>query len=160
MTARPILDIDTLIERPAIAIDGRRFELLSPAELSLRQSHQFGIWARRMEALQASEEIEVSDELGEIIDNITELVVVDLLDEVLAKLKDEQKLAIAQVFTGLLLRSRMGVAEATAMAMVAHPGPAKTLQTGDQTGGKSSPGSSAFSAVRRWTGSIARLWRW
>lgn len=148
-----ILNIDTLIERPQIEIDGRRFELLAVGELSLRQSHQFGIWARRMQALQASEDPEIDDDLVSIVDQIVQLVVVDLDPAVFAKLKDEHKLSIAQVFTGLLLRSRMSVAEATAKAMERHPGNA-------QTGGRSSLASSGSSAVRRLIGSIARLWPW
>lgn len=146
-----ILNIDTLIERPQIEIDGRRFELLAVGELSLRQSHEFGIWARRMQALQDSDEPAIGDDLTEIVDRIVQLVVVDLDPGVFARLKDEHKLAIAQVFTGLLLRSRMSVAEATAEAMTRHPGAVLT-------GGKSSPGFSGFTAARRWIGSIARLW--
>lgn len=147
----PLLSLDTLIERPAIRIDGIRYEMLSPDELSLADSHRFALWARRIEELQAGE-ADIDDELGEIVAQIVRLVMPGLPDDVFAKLSEENRLAVTQVFTGLLLRKRLGVAEATARAM----GEAQKLATG----AKSSPGSSGFSAEPPKPGFMRRLLRW
>lgn len=148
----PILDIETLIARPVIAIDGKKYEMLSPAELSLQQSHMFARWAKRMEALQASDS-DIDDEMAVIVGQIVQLVVVDLPEEVFAKLSEEHRLEISQVFTGLLLRKRLGTAEATAMAMGQMAGSLPT-------GARSSRSSSGSMAGRLLTGWFGRLWRW
>jgi hypothetical protein len=150
----PLLSIDTLIERPAIRIDGRRYEMLSPAELSLRQSHMFALWARKVESLQASEgelDEEQDEELKKTLGAIVRTVLPELPEDVFAKLSEEHKLSVAQVFTGLLLRGRMDVAEATMRGMGSHP----VTGIAGRTGARRSPGSSVFSAVLRaigWTG--------
>lgn len=147
-TSEPILDLDTLVIRPVVQIDGVRHEMLSPAELTLRQSHQVAVWARKLEALQQADE-EIDAEASEIVAALVQLVMPDLPESIFNKLGDENRLAIAQSFTALLLRRRMAAAEANLAAMQSHPA----------AGAMSSPGSSGSSAVTRLLGWIKCLWR-
>lgn len=108
---QPLLDLETLIRRPTVAIDGVSYELLSADELSVLDSHRFHLWGRRLEQLQQGD---VEDpEMQDLIDTIARRVLVDVPEDVFAKLTGIHKIAVAEVFTALLLRSRMAVAGAT-----------------------------------------------
>jgi hypothetical protein len=147
----PLLSLATLIDRRTIEIDARRYEIRSPDELSVLDSHRFSQWASRLEALQkAGDE---SPEMDELADTIARNAVVDVPAEVFAKLTGAQKIAVAEVFFALLLRSRMGVAGATARAMGMEP-------ANRPTGAPFFPGFSGFMAEPRasgWKRRLARL---
>ncbi|SCW61821.1 hypothetical protein SAMN02927924_01700 [Sphingobium faniae] len=148
-----LLDLDTLIVRPAIAIDGSRYEILSPDELSVLDSHRFGVWGRRIEALSQGDNADDADELEELYEKVSRAVLVDVPEAVFARLTGSQRIAIVDVFTGLLLRSKLGVAGAMATAM-------GTATEGLWTGGGSFPGSNASTADRRAGGFWKRLRGW
>jgi hypothetical protein len=111
-----LLDLDTLVKRPVIAIDGVKFEILSPNELSILDSHKFGIWGRRIQVLANLDGEEEEAELERLVDRLARRVSVGVPDDAYAKLSGSHKFAITDVFTGLLLRNRLGVAEAIAKA--------------------------------------------
>lgn len=113
--SEPLLSIDTLIVRPKVAIDGTLYELLSPDELSVLDSHRFSSWAKQLEELQKAGE--PSEEMDAIADQVARKALVGVPSAVLEKLTGVHKIAVAEVFTGLLLRSRMDVAGAIAKAM-------------------------------------------
>lgn len=156
MTDRPednpqalLLDLNTLITRPAISIDGTRFELVSPDELSVLASHRLGVRGRRIEQLSQSDDDQDGEELDRLITEVVEEVLCGVPDEVFAKLTGTHRMAIADVFTGLLLRNRLGVAEAMATAMGRN-----------RIGAKLYPDFSDFSEDRPRGGWWKRLLRW
>lgn len=111
----PILNLDTLIVRPSVEIDGTRYEILSTEELSVLDSRRFGLWARKLEEMQTSDEEQ--PELEELVDTIARKVLVGVPDDVIAKLSGKHKIAVVEVFIALLLRSRMSIAGAIGTAM-------------------------------------------
>lgn len=111
----PLLDLETLAKRPTIEVDGVRHELFSADELSVLDSQRFMAWARRLEELQ--KENPEADEIEQLVDDIARKACVGMPAEIFAKLSGTQKLQVAEVFIGLLLRSRMGTAGAVARAM-------------------------------------------
>jgi hypothetical protein len=153
----PLLDLTTLITRPTIIIDGEIFEILSPDEVSIIDSHRFGLWGRRIQALADIEGDDAEKELTELVSKVARKVTVGVPDEVFAKLPGAHRQAISDVFTGLLLRNRLGVAGAIAKA--AGLG---TTQTSESlpTGERPSLASSASSAVSRNGGWLKPLRRW
>lgn len=142
----PLLSVATLIERPTIDIDGTKYEMRHPDELSLVDSHRFSRWAQRFEEL--AKQDEPGAELDEIADRIARAALIAVPEEVLARLTGQHKAAVAEVFTALLLRSRMSVAGAIGTAM-GNP----------QIGALFSPGFNASMADRRASGWRARLSR-
>ena len=147
----PLLNLNTLIVRPIIAIDGARYEIMSPDELSILDGHRFGIWGRRINALaEADAEGDDQDELEQLIDKVARRVAVGVPDDVFAKLSGAHKQSVADVFTGLLLRNRLGVAGAIAKAA------GVPLSTGE----KSFPNSSGSMADNPNGGWLKRLLRW
>lgn len=146
---RPLLDLDTLIVRPAITIDGARFELFSADELSVLTSHRLGIRGRRIEELAQSSDPADGQELDELITIVARDVLADVPDDVFVKLSGSHRMAIVDVFTGLLLRKKLGVAGAMATAM------------GDpRIGEMLFPGFNVSSVGRRDGGWLKRLLRW
>jgi hypothetical protein len=87
--ADPLLDLDTLIVRPTIEIDGTRYEILSIDELSVLDSRRFSLWSRKLHALQVGEEESV--ELDELIDTMARKVMVGAPDDIIGKLSGVQK---------------------------------------------------------------------
>lgn len=157
--SEPLLNLDTLCVRPAIVIDGERCEILSPDELSVLDSHRFGVWGRRIDALSQSEEEGAAQELDDLYAKVARAVLVGVTDAVFAKLTGAHRIAIADVFTGLLLRSKLGVAGAMATAMGPEAG-AMWAMAMPSIGVKPSPGSSDSMAGRPATGFAKRLSRW
>ena len=145
MAEQPLLNLSTLIERPALTIDGVRYEMLSPDELSLLDSQRFTIWAGKIDQLSKApdEAGDGIDELGEVDDAAARKVLVGVPDEIFATLSAANKLAAIEAFTLLLLQKRMAAAGAILPAML-------------RTGAKPSPGSSASTEARRAGGSEKR----
>ncbi|WP_432769811.1 MAG: hypothetical protein HEQ22_03425 [Sphingopyxis sp.] len=149
MADEPLLNLNTLIDRQTIDIDGTRFELFSADELSVLASHRFSVWGRRVEALAASQDEEAGAEYQELVDRIALNALVDMPAAIFETLSGAHKLAIVDVFTGLLLRNRLKAAGAMARAMGVPP-----------TGATSFPGSSDITAERPGGGWLKRLLRW
>ncbi|MBC2858726.1 hypothetical protein [Stappia sp. 28M-7] len=148
MAETPILDLETLIKRPIIRIDGERYELRAPDELSVLESQRLTTAGKEIEALASSGDPE--NVLAGVIDDVTRRIVVDLPDAVLAGLSESQKMAICEVFTQLLMRRRLAVAGAIARKLTGAT--AQSARTGDL----SSQGSNASTAAPPTTGSHAR----
>ena len=139
--ADPLLDIETLIVRPEAEIDGKRYEILSPDELSVLDAQRFALWAKKLHELQGTGE--ESPELDELVATIARKVAVGVPDDLFAKLTGQHRIAVVEVFTGLLLRRRAGVA-----------GAVRTAMGSPSTGASSFPGSSGSTA-----GAPAPGWR-
>src|SRR3546814_16929874 len=79
-------------------------------------SHQFGVWGRRIEALGKSDNADNGVELGALMDKAASAAFVAMPAPVFAQLAGAQKMAIVDVFTGLLLQSTLRVAGAIGAA--------------------------------------------
>jgi hypothetical protein len=133
--AEPILNLDTLVERPTIAINGEPYEMRTPGELSLLDFHWVGKQSAALEPLFAQSEPLTLDQIGEIGENLGKLCQFILLapEEVLKKLHVAHQLQVIQVFTGLLRGLRPTPAEAN---------PAQAPETAPpSTGESTSPAS-------------------
>lgn len=153
--AAPLLDLDTLIARPVITIDGVEYEIRSPGELSVVESHRFGRWGNRIDALTAEDGAKAEAELTALIASTARAILIDVPDDVFDRLSGANRWAIIDLFTGLLLREKLKVAGAMMTATGEVPG-----WILDRIGASSSPGSSGSSAERRRTGFTAPLRRW
>jgi hypothetical protein len=144
---KPLLDLSTLIARPFIVIDDERVEILSPDELSVIESHRFGVWGKRIEALTGQTGAEVEAELEELVRTVARKICVGAPDALFDKLPGSQRWAIIDLFTGLLLRSKLKVAGAMTAATGEVPEAIRA-----SIGASSFPGSSGFTAGGRRTG--------
>lgn len=149
MADEPLLDLNTLIRRPTIDVDGTRYELFSIDELSVLASHRFSVWARRIEAIDAAGDESEAAELKELIDKVAEAAIVDMPASVFETLSGVHRREITDVFTALLLRKKLAAVGAMTRAMGVPP-----------TGETSSPGSSDIMAATRDGGWLKRLLRW
>jgi hypothetical protein len=150
-TNKPLLDLDTFVARPFIAIDGVRVDILNPEELSVIESHRFGVWGRRLDELTSQSGKDAEQELEQLVATVARKICVGISDELFAKLPGTQRWAIIDLFTALRLRSTLKVAGAMTAATGTIPG---------LTGASSSPGSSGFTAAGRRTGWRRFLPRW
>lgn len=105
----PLLDLSTLIERPLIKIDGERYEILHPDELSVVQSQQVAAWGRKIDELNAKNTLGVKDKtrLSATLGQLADLIMVGVPEEVRDKLSDQHRLRVAEVFTRLPLEDRL-----------------------------------------------------
>lgn len=149
-----LLDLDTLVERHFITIDGVAYDLRSPGELSVADSQRFGRWGKRIEALQLDETDAGLAELEELVAKVAKAILIDVPDEVYAGLSGTQRWAIIDLFTGLLWREKLKVAGA--METATGPVPAGI---GSLIGAFSFPASPASTAARPRSGFTARLRR-
>lgn len=148
MANNPILDLETLIKRPTIKIDGKSFEIRTPDELSVLESAWFSKKGREIaEAAKQDNQDEVETLMAEVVGRC----VVDLPEDVLTKLSGAHKAAISELFTQLLSQHKTQVTGAIAMAVLDN----RTLAN-QPIGGKSSLGSSVSSAAIRSGGSEKR----
>jgi hypothetical protein len=142
-----LLDLDTLVARPFIAVDGERVDILNPDELSVIESHRFGLWGKRIEELSGQPGKEAEDELDELVAMVARKICVGITDDGFAKLSGTHRWAIIDLFTALRLRSTLKVAG----AMTAATGPIPE-NLASSTGVPSSPASSGSTAEGRRTG--------
>lgn len=148
--AEPILDLNTLVERPKIKIDGEVYEILSPEELSVVDHQRFGIWGRRIDALMAKPKTTAAEqkELAQILGDLTDRILVGVPEELREKLSDTHRLEVAEVFIRLPLQRRLN--------RLAAAGAAGAADGAALTGESSPPASSASTAGRRAGGSRKR----
>ncbi len=115
MAADPILDLSTLIaDRPAIRIDGQTFHLKSPDEMTLAESFQFSRWGKQLDELGAAERI---DDVQALLPTVCRAALADVPEDVQARLSASQRMAIAEVFTALLLARQAQLAGAVDSAV-------------------------------------------
>jgi hypothetical protein len=146
--AKALLDLDTLLERPFITVDGERVEILNPDALSVIESHRFGVLGSRIEALSGETSEEAEQQLEQLVATVARKICVGASDELFAKLPGSQRWAIIDLFTALRLQSTLKVVGAMKAAAPAS------------IGAFSSPGSSGSTADSRRTGWRRFLPRW
>lgn len=117
MADSPLLDLDTLIVRQTIAIDGVKYEIVNPDEMTVIEAQRAGNRGKRIDEISHGALESEEGELDRLVDEAAHAVLIDVPHEVFAKLSGTQKLAIVDVFTGLLVRSKLGVAGAMAKAL-------------------------------------------
>ena len=132
----PLLDLNKLVERPRIAIDGQLYDLAAPAELSVIDRHRVTSKCRRFEHLMQKDQL---DELEEIeldaqLRGASEIVLKHVPHDVIDKLNDDQLLQVLEVFSMLSLRNRLKSAAAA---------------IGNRTGESLSPGSNGSTEATR-----------
>ncbi len=101
--ADTLLDLTTLTERPVIAINRKRYEILSPDEMCIVDYHRFQQWGIRIDEMMKLAELgdDQADELSGLVRKLTDRIMVGVPDDVRAKLTESQRLLVAQVFTEL-----------------------------------------------------------
>lgn len=153
-----VLDIETLITRPVMTIDGARYEILHPDEVSVIEQARFGRAGRRIDQLAQSDDALDETRLDELVKETARKIAVGVPDDVWAKLTGTHHWAIVDVFTALSLRSKMTVAG----AMVRSTGDIDAMfrPVAAQTGEKSSPASSASTEAARKSGWRKFLREW
>lgn len=146
----PLLDLATIIVRPAIMIDGARHDIISPDELPLETSHLMAIKGRRMQQLQSGEAMNRDQraELEAIVRQLSDIVMEPIPAAVRGKLADAQRLQVIEAFTALLLKRRLASAAAMVPGQQMLQAAMAAFQQAPQpsTGESSSPGSSGSSA--------------
>lgn len=152
----PLLDIETLIIRPAIMIDGERHEIIAPDELPLDQSHLMAAKGRRMQQLQSTDSMNRDQraELEAIVELLSDVIMDPIPKAVRAKLQPAQRLQVIEAFTALLLKRRMASAAAMMPGQKMIEAALAAMGAGSKpsTGESSSPGSSGSSAAAREAG--------
>lgn len=146
MADEPILELTTLVRRPKIAIDGERYEIRSPDELSVLDHQRLASLGTRLQKLMDKAELTTPEEkeLGELIPTISAKIMVGVPIAIAARLSDEQRLKVIEVFTSLLPEQLAGLVEAI------------NRQAQRRTGESSAHGSSVSTAARRERGSKKR----
>lgn len=141
-----LLDLDALAaDRKTIKVDGTRYEIYNPMELSVIETHRFGRWVMRIRELQDQDGKETEDELEALTEKAARAVFVDIPEEVFDKIKGAPRSAVVEVFSARLLRSAMGVADAMHKAAGTTPEvPLVPLSTGE-------------TAPRGWLGSLGSI---
>lgn len=142
-----LINLDTLVDRPRITIDGTFYDILSPEELSVLESHRFGVWGRRIEQLTQETSDEAEAELDALVTTVARRICVGVPEAVFDQLPGSQRWAVIDVFTGLLLQTKLKVAGAMAAATGDIPEWMASL-----TGARSFPSSSGSTAGSQRTG--------
>lgn len=147
--ARPLLELDTLVTRPSIMIDGARHAILSPSELPVLVSHKLARQGRRIEELMQADALdeESQAELRMLVNAVSDTIMEPIAETVRAGLSDAHRMRVVEAFTMLLLSTRL---ETAAAILTGRP----------STGENSSPASSASTAASRRGGWLRRLLRW
>ncbi len=106
--AEPLLDIQTLAERPVIKIDGQVYEILSLDELSVVDSVRFQGLGKRLAALIAEPDLDdaQAEELVAALHHLTDRIMVGVPKEVRDGLSDASRVAVAGVFMNLPRRDK------------------------------------------------------
>jgi len=105
----PVLNLDTLIEKPKITIDGQPYSILAPDALSVVDLHRVSAAGRRIAELMGGSDLDTlqQGELDALIIEISDFIMVDVPNEARAKLTGTQRMQIIEVFTSLPERKAM-----------------------------------------------------
>ena len=96
------LEINTQVERPKIAINGKLYSLKINSDFGLRDSAYLQQSGKRLSVLSARDaEIsgEEATELSDLLDLVTKKVMIELPEDVFVLLTDSHKIAILNTFT-------------------------------------------------------------
>jgi hypothetical protein len=98
--AEPLLNLNTIIERPVIAINRVKYEILHPDELSVVDSVRFQNWGQRVDELIKMSDLDddSADELTGLIQKLTDRIMDGVPEKARAKLTESQRLQVAEVF--------------------------------------------------------------
>lgn len=137
-----LLDLDTLVVRPKIRIDGEPYEILSPDELPVLTTHMFGIKGNRMDALMAQAELAPAEakELRGLVLEISDAIMEPIPAKIRKKLSEAHRNAVIQTFGSLLLNKKAGAAAALMKTLL--PVLAELKGAEQLTGESQSPASS------------------
>jgi len=107
MAKQPVLDLDTLVERSPVRIDGVMYEMLNPAELSILDLHRFGaagVELASLKSIDSSSEI-TDDQMKLISATLIRMVRIILRapEEVLDRLTDVHRFRVVNAFNALTL---------------------------------------------------------
>jgi len=107
MANRPaILNLDTLVVRPLVTIDGTDYEMLNPGELSILDLHRFGALGSEFQSItdSAEKDADLTDaqvvQVGATLDRMVRMIL-RAPDEVLNRLTDVHKYRIVECFSSL-----------------------------------------------------------
>ncbi len=108
MADTPILSLETLIKRPLIEIDGERYEILSPDELSVVDFQRLSYEGTRISGITGGGKkltLKEEKELTTLIVSLSDRIMVDgpkgVPQEVRDKLSEAHRLVIAEGFMSL-----------------------------------------------------------
>ena len=148
--AGPLLDLDTLVTRPFIRIDGEICEILSPDELPVLTSHSLASKGRRMDELMKLPELnrDQRGELQALVEQISDTIMDPVPKPLRAKLSEAQRMSVIEAFTALLLSKKAGTAAALFKGLAL-----KASTPASSTGESEPPGSSDSTAETPPTGS-------
>ncbi|MEP9402035.1 hypothetical protein [Sphingomonas sp. VNH70] len=132
-----VLNLETLVDRPKISIDGVQYEILSPDELALLTSHRVAALGRKLDKLLKADELNATGEkqLSATLEEMIAIIMEPVPVAVRARLSDAHKMSVVEVFTMLSLARKATLAGAMVKNATAS------------TGAKPSPGSSADTAA-------------
>ncbi len=149
--AENMLDINTLIERPIVGIDGKPYEIIAPEELSIVAGAKVARLGRRLDEKMKLDHPTEADEaaLAQVLKDLTEIIMAPVPEEVRDKLGDAQKLAVIEVFTMLLLARKAKLAGGTMVKQLAGQAFADLIKNLPKaaTGEKSSADASGSTAA-------------
>ncbi len=113
----PLLDLDTLAERPFVLIDQVKYELRTPEEVSVLEHRRLGKLGARLDAIEKTEDPseEEEQEYEQLLKTLSGRVLL-APDEVKARLNSSQRVAVAVAFTRLRQTSRPSLAGAKTKA--------------------------------------------
>jgi hypothetical protein len=134
---KPVLDLTTLVERPQIAIDGTRYDILSPDEVSIVDLERFAAIGRRAEHL-AGLDAATEEDQGEVVKLINDLaarIMIGVPEDVRSALSLANLMRVVEVFIALL------------PAALTKAAGARNRSTSRSTGAKPSRVSSASTAA-------------
>lgn len=141
MASSPILDLNSLIERPTIAIDGERYEILAPEELSVADYQRFIVAGRQLQdAGSADADDNASAEALGLLREIGDRIMVGVPEEVRQKLSIVNLYRVVEGFMTLLRAQRPPLAQESGAA-------APEAQASPSTGAKPPQDSSASTAA-------------
>lgn len=126
--AKPILNLDSLIDRPVITLGEKEYWLLTPDILPPLQRHQFARDSARADALADKQDLteEERQELAAIPNTLCRLVL-DAPEDVHAGLSDAQRMLIAATaYTTFHNGLRMGLPTPAAPTSPASPSSGET----------------------------------
>lgn len=106
----PVLDLKTSIERAKIKIDGELYEVLAPEELAVGDRHRVLAAGRRVDELLAKASLSDAEdsELGRIVHELSDRIMVGVPHDLRARLADGHRLDVLSLFFALLLNRSLG----------------------------------------------------
>ncbi len=128
MASTPVLDLDTLIDRPTVKIGARVYRLYTIDLLPPLDNYKVRKLIRRGDELSLKDDLTKTEEkeLGSILDDVVRLVL-DAPDAIHKKLTDRQRVEIFQTFH---VPSLEAMRKALAAAFDLMPGPVAATPTG------------------------------